>query len=155
MIYGDLRHWKQEEGGFSPSIRQAMEVLQGLDFTSIEPGKYEVDGNRMYYMVQESTTRDRQGLKAESHRSYMDIQYIVSGEEKIGFARLTDEQVITDDLLESGDALLYEDLHDEMELVLKAGNYAMFYPADIHRPGWRVNEEDSPLKKIVFKIKLD
>ena len=153
MIYGDLKHWKQEEGAFSPDIRYAMEILQQLDCGNLLPGKYEIDGDRMFYMVSESMTRDRQGLKAESHQAYLDIQYIVDGEEKIGFARLTDEQIVTEDLLESSDALLYEDLHHEMELILQAGSYAIFYPADIHRPGWKVKEA-APLKKIVFKIKL-
>lgn len=154
MIFGDLKHWKQEEGAFSPPIRYAMERLQQLDFGNLLPGKYEIDGDRIFYIVSESITQDRQGLKAESHQSYMDIQYIVEGEEKIGFARLTDEQSATDDLLESSDALLYESLHNEMELLLQAGNYVMFYPADIHRPGCKVKEA-APLKKIVFKIKLD
>ena len=75
-------------------------------------------------------------------------------EEKIGFARLTDEQIATGDILEESDALLYEDLRDEMVLVLRAGTYAMFFPADIHRPGWKVSEA-ALLKKIVFKITLD
>lgn len=154
MIFGDLNDWKQEEGAFSPAIRQAMEVLQGTDFTKLAPGKYEIDGNRMFYMVSESTTRDRQELKAESHQSYMDIQYIVDGEEKIGFTRLTDEQIIIQNLLESDDTLLYDNLFDEMELILRAGTYVMFFPADIHRPGWKV-QEPSKIKKVVIKIKLD
>ena len=154
MIFGDLKHWKQEEGAFSPAIRQAMEVLQGTDFMKLAPGKYEVDGNRMFYMVSESTTRDRQELKAESHRSYIDIQYIVEGEEKIGFARLSDEQIVTQDLLETDDALLYEHLNDEMELILRPGTYVMFFPADLHRPGWKV-QEASPVKKVVIKVRLD
>lgn len=153
MIFGDLKHWKQEEGAFAPAIREAMDALQNLDFAKLEPGKYEVDGSRLFYMVSESTTRDRQQLKAESHQSYMDIQYIVEGEEKIGFARLTDEQFVTDNLLESDDALLYDHLNDEMELILKPGNYVMFFPADLHRPGWKV-QEAVRVKKVVMKVKM-
>jgi biofilm protein TabA len=154
MIFGDLKHWKQEERAYSPVIRTAMEYLYNTDFTHMKAGKYEIDGNRMFCIVSESTTKSGQELKAESHESYMDIQYIVAGEEKIGFARLTDEQIVTQDLLESDDAFLYDDLQDEMELILRSGTYAIFFPADLHRPGGKLQEE-SQLKKAVIKVKLD
>jgi biofilm protein TabA len=154
MIFGDLKYWKQEERAFSPTIRSAMEYLQSMDFTQMKAGKYEIDGNRMFCIVSESTTKSRQELKAESHEIYMDIQYIVTGEEKIGFARLTDEQIVIQDLIQSDDAFLYDDLQDEMELILSSGTYAMFFPADLHRPGWKLQEE-SQLKKVVIKVKLD
>lgn len=154
MIFGNLKHWKQEERAFSPAICSAMDYLQSTDFTQMKSGKYEIDGSRLFCIVSESTTKSRQELKAESHESYMDIQYIVTGEEKIGFARLTDEQIVTLDLLESDDAYLYDDLQDEMELILRSGTYAMFFPADLHRPGWKL-QEASQLKKVVIKVKLD
>jgi len=154
VILGDLKLWKQEEAAFAPAIRRAMAYLEQTDLTKLAPGKHEIDGDRMFCMVSEGRTRDRAELKAESHRAYIDIQYIASGEEKIGFARLTDEQHVVSDLLESDDALLYDELNDEIALVLRAGTYAIFFPADIHRPGGRVGEATT-VKKIVMKIKLD
>jgi len=154
MIFGDLKHWKQEESAYMPVICQALEYLQSTDFTELAPGKYEIDGSRMFCLISESHTRDSAGLKAESHRAYMDVQFIVEGEEKIGFARLTDEQAVTLDILDQDDALLYDHLHDEMELILRTGTYAIFFPADIHRPGGKVRDA-APIKKAVIKIKLD
>ncbi|GGD56458.1 YhcH/YjgK/YiaL family protein [Paenibacillus nasutitermitis] len=154
MIFGDLKYWKREEAAFAPVIRQAMEYLQNTDFTELGPGKYEIEGSRMFCMISESHTRDIAELKAESHRAYMDVQYIIEGEEKIGFARLTDEQVATQDILEESDALLYDRLYDEMEFILRAGTYAIFFPADIHRPGGKIRDV-APIKKAVIKIKLD
>lgn len=154
MIIGNLSHWPVEEQAYSTAIRKAMDYLRVTDFKSMEKGKHEIDGSQMFCMIIESTTKPKQELKAESHQTYMDIQYILQGEEKIGCARLTESQVVTSNLLEASDALLYDELQDEIELILREGMYAMFFPADLHRPGIMLQEE-SALRKVVVKIKLD
>jgi YhcH/YjgK/YiaL family protein len=73
----------------TPAIRQAMAYLENTDFSAVAPGKYEIDGSRMFCIVSESTTRGSAEFKAKSHSLYIDIPYLIAGEEKIGFARLT------------------------------------------------------------------
>ncbi|MBP1990802.1 YhcH/YjgK/YiaL family protein [Paenibacillus eucommiae] len=151
MILGDLKHWEAEKSYFSPDICKAVDFLKSTDFSKLENGKHEIDGERMFVMINEGATKPKEDLKAESHKSYMDVQYVISGEEKIGLARLTDEQIITDDLMESSDAYLYGHLQDEMELILKAGTFVVFFPADLHRPSCTL-EQSTVVRKAVVKI---
>ena len=49
-------------------------------------GKYEIDGDNVYAIVQEYETKAPG--KFESHKKYTDIQFIVSGKELIGYANI-------------------------------------------------------------------
>ena len=46
-------------------------------------GRYELDGDRVYAMVQGYETHDADPDKLEIHRKYVDIQLLLSGEESI------------------------------------------------------------------------
>ena len=52
-----------------------------------EKGEVLVDGENVYASVQTYVTKD--DAKYESHRRYIDIQYMIDGEEKIGVTDLS------------------------------------------------------------------
>ena len=58
----------------------ALEFMAKTDFTQIPIGKYELDGDNIYYMVQQYDTNPDKTV-AEAHKKYIDIQYIEKGEE--------------------------------------------------------------------------
>ena len=68
--------------GLSEGIEKGLEWLLVTDFGSIPDGRYVIDGNKVYANVQSYETK----LDAlyEAHRDYIDIQYMISGVEKIG-----------------------------------------------------------------------
>lgn len=117
---------------------------------SLEPGTYEVDGKNLYYMVQDYTTKKMSEGKYELHKRYADLQYVVSGEENMGYAHISGLSPINE----------YDTSSDKQYLngegfLLKApaGYFAIFFPEDGHMPCMEVNSP-SQVKKIVFKILL-
>ncbi|SDD24245.1 YhcH/YjgK/YiaL family protein [Paenibacillus sp. UNCCL117] len=154
MIVGQLRHSDSEEKMYAPAIREALAYLRKTDLAALEPGRHEIDGDRMFCMISECETSPLSQRKAESHRAYIDVHCVLSGAEKIGFARWSEEQEVVEDLLASGDALLYDELRDEAELWMRPGSYAVFLPNDLHRPGGRLGEEPK-VRKAVVKIKWE
>ena len=64
-----------------PGIEEAFEAISNL--TSLEPKTYPLSGGNRFF-VAVGTTREPD--LAEAHRKYMDIQYIVKGQEVMGWA---------------------------------------------------------------------
>lgn len=62
--------------------------LKNSDLEHMEVGRYEIDGDDIYAMIQKQTTAAPENKKAESHYKYIDIQYLICGEEMQGVAPL-------------------------------------------------------------------
>lgn len=153
MIFGTVADLDEEAEYFSEHLKAALRWLAETDFSKLPNGRHELEGNRMFVMIFEGETRPAAELKAESHGAYIDVQYVIEGEEVIGYARRTEKQIITDNRMEQDDAFLYKELVDEMNLILRKGTYAVFFPADLHRP-WCSLNETGKLRKAVVKIRI-
>ena len=147
----DTRLYLEKYRCFGKSMATAIHYLTHIDFSGIEPGKYAVDGDRVYAMISQYTTRPLSEGKWEAHRQYIDIQYIIQGQEQIGYACI-DRLKVTEPYDADKDALFLEGPADD-ELVLKAGELVMLWPEDAHRPCIAV-DGPAPVKKVVVKVRL-
>lgn len=127
----------------------------GFDFIkkaiaeNIEPGKYELDGKNVYASVQEYITKE-DSEKFEGHKNYIDIQYIVRGQETMVCAEIDKCENITS-YNEEKDVTFFvcNGLNTKMEV--GENDFAIFFPNDIHKPGVLLDAQ-SPVKKIVVKV---
>ncbi|MNH91123.1 Toxin-antitoxin biofilm protein TabA [compost metagenome] len=156
MILGDIRHYEDERHLYHPSIQKAIDYMMAHNPGAWGPGKYEIEGPLMFILVQDVRTQPEKELRYESHTTYMDIQYLVSGEERIGLIKHSSELQIAEDTLEGLDIIFYNhgQLETETSIVLKPGQFAIFYPSDVHCPCMFV-EKPGNIRKIVFKIHRD
>jgi YhcH/YjgK/YiaL family protein len=152
MIFGQLSNLTKEKAAIGGVLQKGLEYLAKTDFASMEIGRYEID-DTMYALVQGYVTQPKADRKAERHEKYIDIQYIDQGEECIGFAFLSPENEISEDKLAEKDAIFYKTVKDEIALVMPAGTYAIFFPADVHRPCCISNQPEQ-VRKVVLKIKV-
>jgi len=149
MIYDRIQNAKLYLG-INQRIDTALEFLLNNDLSQAEPGRYELDGDNIYYIVQEYQSKRPEAAKWESHKKYLDIQYVLAGTEQMGYAHIDDMEVIQDALVEK-DCLYYA---GEGSMILaKPGTFAIFFPEDVHRPGVMVGESEA-IKKVVVKIKV-
>lgn len=118
-----------------------------------DPGQWQIDGDRLYYFISEGMTRPAAEGKLEGHRNYIDVQYVLEGAERIGCRLLDDGCEMVRDMPEQ-DAALYADCPGESFVTVSAGQYAVFFPWDLHRPGCCV-DRPAPVKKAVLKIRAD
>lgn len=151
MIIGDLNHWEREKPAFAPVFHRVAAYLKALDWERVEPGKYELDGERLFALVQELDTVVPAERKSEHHERYIDFQYLVRGEELIAAARSSSGNRITENKLEEHDYALLDHVENEMELVLRPGMFAVFFPDDLHRPACSRNG-GAKIRKVVVKI---
>ncbi|MFH5181694.1 YhcH/YjgK/YiaL family protein [Paenibacillus sp. TAB 01] len=154
MIFGDMAHFEQEKQTYSGHIRRGLDAIFSLNLADRAAGKYEIDGERMFALVQEIETEPAHKRRPESHETYADIQFLISGEEAIGVAKLSPELPVSEDKLSTHDLVFYERVDNELMLKLRPGQFAVFYPSDVHRPCCQLNGP-SAVKKIVLKIHKD
>jgi YhcH/YjgK/YiaL family protein len=139
-------------GAISLRIKAALEHLATTDFTNIEPGRYELDGNNLFVLVQKYDTLPKDQGKWECHRKYIDIQYIADGIEQIGFSNISNMKITTEYNPEKDVAFLSG---DGDVVTLTKGSYGIFFPDDAHQPKLAPENKPGPVKKVVVKIKVD
>jgi len=154
MIAGDIRHFKTESGLFPAVVAKGLEYIAANDIALLPAGRIEIEGDRMFVLVQDYTTVPAEQKRPEAHDRFIDIQYIASGEEEIGWCVRRENLSIAEDLRRDKDVIFYRDLNEETGLVLSAGMYAVFFPGDVHRPGC-VHGKPQAVRKAVIKISMD
>ena len=115
-------------------------------------GKYEIDGKALYASVQEYTPKAPDQGKFEAHRNYIDIQYIISGIEVMGDMDIAKASSKSEYNSEK-DVEFYHDNGKAGYLVVEDGEFCIFFPHDVHKPGLRFEEAATPVKKIVVKVR--
>ncbi|MDO5415578.1 MAG: YhcH/YjgK/YiaL family protein [Lachnospiraceae bacterium] len=136
---------------YPQAIQKAVDWLKSQDLEAMEAGTYEIEGRDIYAMVQEITTQPVDKRRPEKHDLYLDIQYIVSGKERMGYVPYTGSEEILENP-EGKDVCFYKNLKDENFVDVTAGSYCVFFSNDIHRPGAAAGEPEA-VKKVVLKIK--
>lgn len=133
-----------------PKFRRAFEYFDQIDIQNIPAGKYEIDGQAMYVLVQEYDTKLKEQGFWEAHRRYIDLQYMVKGMEGIGYANIHHLQ---QGEYEAGKDFL--PLQGEGDLItVRNGSFVLLMPEDAHMPGMALGDSAS-VKKIVIKIAVE
>jgi YhcH/YjgK/YiaL family protein len=130
MILDQLAHWRQYAAALagSPTAFRFLETL-----TSATPeGRYELEGDRIYCLVQRYQTRPDNVF--EAHRRYADVQFLIAGRETILWAPLAD-LTVTQPYEASRDVEFFARPERFTPVRLAAGQFAVFFPDDGHAPG--------------------
>ena len=135
--------------GLSPRLDQAIDFLAAANLAALETGRHVIDGDRIYATASGYQTRPLAEGKWEAHRRYIDIQVIVAGQERIGCAA-SEHHAVTQPYSAELD-VLFLDVDQGDELLLGAGDFAVFWPEDAHRPCMAVGQPE-PVRKVVVKV---
>lgn len=134
------------------SMQKAIAFLESIQAEQLEPGRVEIDGDRVFALVQAYDTKTSD-MMFEGHRRYIDFQYVASGQETLGWAPL-ESATVTREYDEGRDMWLGTvAATDATPLHLVAGQVAMLFPSDAHAPSYAAGES-SPVTKIVVKVAL-
>lgn len=153
MIVANLVHLA-EQVAMSPALRKAVEFLRWAEGQP-EPlqGRIEIDGENAYALVQSYETMCGGDWVFEGHQRSLDLQYMVNGEEVIGWAA-SDRAEVTIPYDAIRDTWLGRVPMSEVTPVrLAAGQAVLLYPGDAHAPR---RAASCPVKvmKIVVKVAI-
>lgn len=132
MILDDLQAAGRYDA-LHPLFCKGMEFLARADLESLPGGRHEIDGDRVFALVNRDPGRGRAGARLEAHRKYIDIQYLVSGREEIGWRPTEQCQQVSEPYDDSRDILFFAD-QPQTWIELPVGKFMIFYPQDAHAP---------------------
>ncbi|WP_428024849.1 YhcH/YjgK/YiaL family protein [Arcobacter sp.] len=107
----------------------------------------------IFVLKQAYKTKNREDCFFESHRKYIDIQYMVKGSEIMDVSSLDNLDVIQD-YDEEKDFTKYSSKKPFSSLLIKDKELAIFYPNDAHQPCIKV-DDSTLIYKAVIKIPVD
>lgn len=135
----------------NPLFPKAFAFLRDCQENHPAPGRYDIDGDDLFAFIQTYDTLPDDQIPWEAHRKYIDIQCVLEGDELIGWAPIAQLDPATP-YDEQGDCLLSSAVSGGKLLVMPQGEFAIFFPTDLHKP--RVAPTaSSPIIKLVIKVK--
>lgn len=112
---------------------QAFDWLQGADLMALAPGRHELDGERIFAIVESCAGRTRAEAKLECHRRYIDIQLVLEGVDEMGWRPLSQCARPLADYDAARDIRFFDDAPASW-VATPAGSFCLFFPDDAHAP---------------------
>lgn len=150
MILSNLSY---DDSWYPAALRRALDYVRRQDFSTMEAGDHPIEGDLMYAKVFDMTSGDLSSCKAEFHDRYLDVQYWVNGEELLGCSGRTGDEKIIESHPERD---LYFCTVPEKETMIHVhgGDFVVFFPSDIHRPGGAWQGKRQSYRKVVVKVSV-
>lgn len=152
MIFDTLENCERYYG-MHKNFEKAFDFIKKAVAENLPAGRYDFGGEDIFAHVQEYNGKNPAEFKFEGHRKYIDIQYVVTGVEEINGLdiknALTGEGYIPEREVE-----FFDGGENVWKYILGQGEYGIFYPNDLHKPGLMRDGKSTPVKKILVKVKI-
>ncbi len=143
--------------GISPNFETAVRWLHETDPETLEPGRTNIDGEKVYAIMSENRLEPKEPV-FEVHRRYADIQIILRGREGFRYGREGKEL--------SGkpeNDVWFCEADRQVPFELEEGGFTVFLPGEAHAPGLYPEKDKKPLspaapvpdRKLVVKVLMD
>lgn len=146
MIKDDIKRAKTYFG-ISENIKAGFEWIVKNDLKTMADGRYEIS-DKIYANVQSYLTKD--DAPYEAHRSYIDIQYMITGEEQSGVTDYENCEV-TEEYNAEKDCEFLKCKTEEKFYTIREGEFFVFFPHDAHKPALKIGE-NRQVKKVIVKV---
>ena len=134
-----------------PLFAKAFQYIKGTDLANAEVGKSDIaEGLKSIISNKKGMTAAESIAKFECHNNNIDIQLCIKGVETIAWKPREKCVSQKGEYNTEKDVLFYDDAPD-MYFQLTDGQFAIFFPEDVHAPMIGGDEE---IKKLVIKVKI-
>lgn len=130
-----------------PRFAAAFEFLRTAQLAELSLGRHDIDGDRLFALISREPGRGRAGSKLEAHRRYIDIQYVIGGDDLIGWQPTATCHTLTMPYSDERDVALWSD-EPACWLTVAPGQFVIFFPSDAHAPLATTGEA----RKAVLKV---
>jgi biofilm protein TabA len=148
MIVVSLKHLP-DLFSLHPRFKNAFEFLQHVERNGIPEGHFELEGNDLFALVSSLEGNKEGKSPLEIHKHYIDIQYIISGVDHIGWRESETCEKNLKPYEEKDDKALFTDTPSTF-VDVHSGQCAIFFQSDAHAPmngpGW--------VKKVIVKVRI-
>lgn len=151
MIFDNIKNCEQYYS-LNKNFKKAFEFLLNTDLKNFKDDRYYIEDDVIYANVQSMKTKKIEDKKWEAHRDYIDIQFVISGREKMGFG-LKKDFTKTISAYDKNKDIEFLDGEIFNFIDVFENNFVIFYPNDVHAPMLSVDDEIN-IKKVIVKIKI-
>ncbi|MDE2223520.1 MAG: YhcH/YjgK/YiaL family protein [Candidatus Omnitrophica bacterium] len=137
-----------------PQLEEILKFINNYDCANLIDGETEIKGRQLFVRIMSYEPKPAAENRFETHRNYMDVQYVISGAELMQTARPEDLKALTE-YDEKGDYQFFQADGPVSGQVVKAGEFAVFYPLEPHRPSCRYEGHRGAVKKLIFKVRMN
>jgi YhcH/YjgK/YiaL family protein len=129
-------------------MAEAFGFLDQPGLAELPDGRHEILGDRVFAIVAHENGRKVEDAELEGHREYLDVQFVISGDESMGWTP-------RGGLAGSVDYDAEKDLEffeGEPSSIIRVppGSFAIFLPSDAHLP----LIGSGPIHKVVVKVAM-
>ena len=151
MILGQTTGLDKQRGTLPEAVQRALNALGTMAVASMAPGRYDVEGDDIFCLVQDATPRQLDESRAEAHRDYADVQLPIGAVECFGFSLPQPGLTPVEEDFDTRDIAFYPTPDNECFVDVAPGEFIVFWPGELHRP-CIVIDSTAPFRKVVVKI---
>lgn len=149
MILDTLNNSRRIES-LHPLFKKAFDYIKSTDFSKVEDGKTELDGDRLTVSIVSLCGKEKAEAAIETHKKYIDIQLPLLGVEKIGWKGGDELQEESIPYNEQQDIAFYVDRPTAYTKIYP-GQFAIYFPEDGHAPG--IGQGN--IRKVIVKVRVE
>lgn len=143
----DLLSLSDRYRAFGPRFVRAFDAALSTNFSEMPDGTYPIGGDDVRALVQRYTTKPAHEGRWEAHRTHIDLQMVLTGEESVGVAPIG--RLVAEPYDAERDLLWLTGEGDRV--TLRPGEFVLLWPEDGHMPSMAI-DAPMPVLKVVFKI---
>ena len=136
-----------------PQTGPILDFIARHDCAHLPDGEIEIEGRELFVRVMSYVPKPALENRFETHHVYADLQFVANGIEIMQTARVNDLIPLTE-YDQKGDYQFFKNPCPVTDLIVKAGEFAVFYPHEAHRPSCLYEGYPGMVKKLVFKVKI-
>ena len=134
----------------NPGFAEAFHFLKNQPLSPELDQRLAINGDLIHATYMRRPGKTRETAKMEAHRRYIDIQFLLSGDEEIGWKPTPECTMPEEEFNPERDVQFFHDSPDSWHS-LRPGQFAIFYPEDTHAPMVGTRE----ITKVVIKVAVD
>ena len=131
-------------------IQKAIEYLKNTNFNDFPDGKINID-NEIWANLQTYYTKD--DALFEAHRKYIDIQFMLEGQEKISVCDYNN--CLSEIPYNEEKDIEFLKSNEWKDIEMNSGDFLILYPKDAHKPSISINNEKHYVRKLVIKVPVN
>jgi biofilm protein TabA len=148
MIIDSLKNYETYLN-IHPLFKKGFEYLINTNFNNLPNGRVDIEGDKLFALIQSYSTKAESELRYEAHKKYIDIQFMISGNESFfhmdkSRCNIIEEYVFDKDVaFYTADGILYKVLEEQ---------FYILFPHDAHKPCMHFDGYAQNVKKVVLKV---
>ena len=146
MILDCWENWARYVG-LHHGFDKVFAFLNQVQISQLPVGRYEIAGDKVYAIAAREAGRSREAALLESHRRYIDIQWVLEGVDEMGWRPLAQCATVKSPYDPDKDIKFFADRPD-VWIPVTAGTFVIFFPDDAHAP----LVGDGEIHKIIVKV---